>query len=233
MPQVEWPVNTYQMEAITQEQIISSMGKGGLVPVFNHTDSEVAKNVLDACYNGGVRVFEFTNRGENALEVFEILVQHAEKYDDLILGIGTIFSAEEGQKFFDKGAAFIVSPAMIPELEQFCTSNDVLWVPGCGTVTEIHQAVQLGAKVVKAFPGNVLGPGFVKSVKAVFPKVPIMPTGGVAPTEENLKQWFEAGVTCVGMGSKLIGKDILANGDFRGLENLVKNTLETIVRIRN
>lgn len=218
---------------VTHKHILTSMEKGGLVPVFNHTDVEVAKKVLDACYKGGIRVFEFTNRGENALDVFKALVQYAKKYDDLILGIGTIFSADGAKKFIDAGAKFIVSPAMVPEMAKYCKSVDVLWVPGCGTVTEIHQAVQLGAKMVKAFPGNVLGPGFVKSVKAVYPKVPIMPTGGVAPTEENLRAWFDAGVTCVGMGSKLIGKETLNTNNFEGLESLVRNILDTLRSIRS
>ncbi len=208
------------------------MGQDGLVPVFNHTDIEVAISVLDACYKGGVRVFEFTNRGENALEVFKALVEHSKAYNDLILGIGTIFSAEQAKAFFDIGAQFIVSPAMIPEMANFCKTVDVLWVPGCGTVTEIYQATQLGAKIVKVFPGNVLGPGFVKSVKAVFPGLPIMPTGGVAPTEDNLRAWFDAGVTCVGMGSKLIEKEITNSGDYNRLQLLVASTRATIEKVK-
>lgn len=220
------------MKNVTHEQILKRMEQGGLVPVFNHTDAEIAQSVVDACYHGGVRVFEFTNRGENALEVFEALVDHSKKYEDLILGIGTIFSAKDAQEFADKGASFIVSPAMIPEIAHFCNSKNLLWVPGCGTVTEIHEAIKLGAKLVKAFPGNVLGPGFIKSVKAVFPKVPLMPTGGVAPTEENLSQWFGAGVTCVGMGSKLLGKEMITNQKFEELESLVRETLAKIAKIR-
>ncbi len=216
------------MKTHSQEEILQRIHSCGIVPVFNHTDIELSKKVLDACYKGGVRVFEFTNRGANALEVFEALVIHAKKYDDLVLGIGTIFSAEDAKLFLDKGASFIVSPAMVPEMAHFCTANDVLWVPGCGTVTEIYQAIKLGAKMVKAFPGNVLGSGFVKSVKAVYPKIPIMPTGGVAPSKENLKEWFDAGVTCVGMGSKLITKEIVANQDFGQLENKVSEALKTI-----
>lgn len=220
------------MSKLNQEQIIVKMGQGGLIPVFNHTDYDIARQVLDACYQGGIRVFEFTNRGDNALEVFGKLVAQAEQYPDLILGIGTIFSAEDAKKFHQVGAQFIVSPAMIPELAEFCKPQNILWVPGCGTVSEIYQATQLGAKVIKAFPGNVLGPGFVKSVKAVFPNVPIMPTGGVAPTEENLKTWFDAGVTCVGMGSQLITKSILQEHDFDGLRHLVANALATIEEVK-
>lgn len=228
MPLVELHVNSSDMKVRTQEEILKHIHACGIVPVFNHTDITIAKAVLDACYKGGVRVFEFTNRGANALEVFEVLVQHSKKYNDLVMGIGTIFSADDAKKFFDKGAEFIVSPAMIPEMANYCMAEGILWVPGCGTVTEIYQAIQLGAKMVKAFPGNVLGTGFVKSVKAVYPKIPIMPTGGVAPSKENLKEWFDAGVTCVGMGSKLITKEVLANQDFNGLENNVRAALKTI-----
>ncbi|MET1260612.1 bifunctional 4-hydroxy-2-oxoglutarate aldolase/2-dehydro-3-deoxy-phosphogluconate aldolase [Flagellimonas sp. DF-77] len=221
------------MENTNQETFVAEMAKVGLIPVFNHTDVETAKKVLDACYKGGVRVFEFTNRGANALEVFEALVAHASRYPDLLLGIGTLFSAEQAEAFHRAGAQFIVSPAMVPEMAAYCNANGVLWIPGCGTVTEIHQALQHGARMVKAFPGNVLGVGFVKSVKAVFPNVPIMPTGGVAPTEENLKQWFEAGVACVGMGSKLIDKAILEEEDFDRLEAKVASAIAIINHIKS
>lgn len=217
---------------ISQEDIILKMSENGLIPVFNHTNPEVALKVLDACYRGGIRVFEFTNRGANALEVFKILVSHLEKYPDLLLGIGTIFNSEDAKKFSDAGAHFIVSPAMVPEMADFCKEQNILWIPGCGTVSEIFQATQLGAKMVKAFPGNVLGPGFVKSVKAVFPKVPVMPTGGVAPTQENLSDWFNAGVSCVGMGSKLIDKEIIASENFEALTNKVQNALALIQQLR-
>ena len=216
-----------------QEQLIQKMKAGGLIPVFNHHDVQIAMQVLDACYQGGVRVFEFTNRGDNALEVFEILVTYAEKYPDLILGIGTIFEIEQAKSFQSAGAKFIVSPAMIPELGEYCKSQNILWVPGCGTVTEIYQALQLGAKVIKAFPGNVLGPAFVSSVKAVYPNVPIMPTGGVAPTEENLRAWFKAGVSCVGMGSKLISKTMIKEQDFTSLRTAVEETKAIIDTIRS
>ncbi|MEM8765146.1 MAG: bifunctional 4-hydroxy-2-oxoglutarate aldolase/2-dehydro-3-deoxy-phosphogluconate aldolase [Bacteroidota bacterium] len=218
---------------VAQDEVLLQMEKSGLIPVFNHTDPDIAKAVLDASYQGGVRVFEFTNRGANALEVFEALVTHAEKYPDLLLGIGTIFSAEDAKMFLEKGAQFIVSPGMVPEMATFCAAEDVLWIPGCATVSEIHQALELGAKMVKAFPGNVLGPRFVKAVKAVFPKLPIMPTGGVSPTEENLKAWFDAGVVCVGMGSKLVTKEVINAQRYDALESLVKHTLGIITNIRN
>lgn len=209
------------------------MHSTGLIPVFNHSDIEMAKGVLDACYKGGVRVFEFTNRSSNAAIVFEQLNKHAKQYKDLSLGIGTVFTVEKTKQFLDLGAEFIVSPAMIPEMGRYCQESNAIWIPGCGSITEIFNAKELGAKLVKIFPGNVLGAGFVKSAKAVFPELEIMPTGGVAPTEENLSAWFDAGVICVGMGSKLIPKDALANRDFARLEEIVLTTLETIRKIRN
>ena len=217
---------------MTGEVLLDQMQRTGLVPVFNHSDGEVAKNVLDASYKGGVRVFEFTNRGENALEVFGLLAEYAKRYDDLRLGIGTIFNVKDAEKFLEKGAKFVVSPALIPEIAHFADQNGLLWVPGCGTVTEIHQALQLGANLIKIFPGNVLGPGFVKSVKAVFPHIPIMPTGGVKPTQENLEAWFNAGVHCVGMGSQLFNKESLVRKDFGAIAKSVSEALDRIKKIR-
>jgi len=216
------------MKGINHEDVIGAMGNQGLVPVFSHTDSAIAKKVIDTCYNGGIRVFEFTNRGKNAVEVFEILAHHIEQYPDLTLGVGTIFSIKEAERFLDKGVRFIVSPAMIPELGVFCNEQNIPWIPGCGTVTEVYQATQLGVDMVKIFPGNVLGPGFVKSLKAVYPNLQVMPTGGVEPTKDNLKAWFDAGVTCVGMGSKLFDEEILKSDDYESLQDIIEETLSTI-----
>ncbi|MEM8765717.1 MAG: bifunctional 4-hydroxy-2-oxoglutarate aldolase/2-dehydro-3-deoxy-phosphogluconate aldolase [Bacteroidota bacterium] len=220
------------MDTVNHQQLLNCMHETGLIPVFNHTDTDVAKKVLDACYEGGVRVFEFTNRGENALAVFGELVTHAQQYGDLYLGIGTLFTKEDASHFLDEGAHFLVSPALIPEIAHFANQQDLLWVPGCGTVTEIYQALQLGAKLIKVFPGNVLGTGFIKSVKAVYPKVLIMPTGGVKPTEENLSDWYSAGVHCVGMGSQLFKKNVIDSGQFNDLTESVSNTLKTIKKLR-
>ena len=220
------------MDKINHQQLLDCMHETGLIPVFNHTDSNVAKKVLDACYDGGVRVFEFTNRGENALAVFGELVTHTQQYSDLYLGIGTLFTKEDASLFLDVGAHFLVSPALIPEIAHFANQKEVLWVPGCGTVTEMYQALQLGAKLLKAFPGNILGPGFIKAVKAVYPKVHIMPTGGVKPTEENLSSWYNAGVHCVGMGSQLFKKDVIESQRFEDLTVSVSNTIQTIKKLR-
>ncbi|MEM8764691.1 MAG: bifunctional 4-hydroxy-2-oxoglutarate aldolase/2-dehydro-3-deoxy-phosphogluconate aldolase [Bacteroidota bacterium] len=214
------------------QELLLKMGETGLIPVFNHTDVATASQVLEACYEGGVRVFEFTNRGDNALEVFAELAKKAKSYPDLSLGIGTIFSAKDAKAFLAVGADFIISPAFVPEVADFCNTQSVLWIPGCGTVTEIYHALQLGAKIIKAFPGNMLGPGFVKSVKAVYPEIPIMPTGGVKPTEDNLSAWFNAGVHCVGMGSQLFQKQTISEAKFKELTQTVSETLTLIQNIR-
>ncbi|MEN1784835.1 MAG: bifunctional 4-hydroxy-2-oxoglutarate aldolase/2-dehydro-3-deoxy-phosphogluconate aldolase [Bacteroidota bacterium] len=219
--------------ALQKQAILEAMTTTGLVPVFNHADVQVAIKTLDAAYQGGVRVFEFTNRGANALEVFGELALHAQQYPDLYLGIGTIFSQAQAKSFIDQGAQFVVSPAFIPEVAHSCNTNAQLWIPGCGTVTEIYNALALGAVIIKAFPGNVLGPGFIKAVKAVYPSVPMMPTGGVAPTKANLTEWFNAGVSCVGMGSQLFKKDIIANGDFKQITTTLIEALQIIKTIRS
>ena len=175
-----------------------------IVPVFYHPDPELSKKVLKACYDGGVRAFEFTNRGENALEVFAELVKYAKKnLPDLIMGIGTIIDELSAQQFIDAGADFMVQPFTSPDVGEVCRKNNIPWVPGTMTLTEIRNAVVLGAELVKIFPGNVLGSSYVKALRGPLPKVKIMVTGGVEPTEASVKEWFSAGANAVGMGSQL------------------------------
>lgn len=215
----------------TKKEITAVMAQTGMIPVFNHADINVAKSVLDASYRAGIRVFEFTNRGENSLSVFKELKAYAKKYKDMLLGIGTIFTPQQAEDFLAVEADFIVSPALIPSVAAHCNNRDVLWIPGCGTVTEIFNAKEMGAEVIKAFPGNVLGPSFVSAVKAVMPDLKIMPTGGVEPTEENLSQWFGAGVVCVGMGSQLFKKEWIKEGNYTALEQQIEKTLKLIQSI--
>ncbi len=220
------------MATFSIDSIQQAMRSSGMIPVFYHADVETAKAVLDACYKGGVRVFEFTNRGENAFQVFTQLLKHAEQYPDLMMGIGTIMSGEVTQKFCDAGAHFIVSPILKSEMATVCHKNNKLWIPGCATLTEIVTAKDLGAKVIKIFPGSVLGPGFVSSIMPVVPGLQLMPTGGVEPTEANLSAWFKAGVVCVGMGSQLISKDIIETKNWAKLEQGVKDALSIIKAIK-
>lgn len=214
--------------SFTQDEILLKMAETGMIPVFNHKDIDIAKKVLDTSYKAGVRVFEFTNRESNALEVFRNLKIYAEKYPDLLLGVGTIFTREEARRFSFAEADFIVSPALVPEVAKYCNMKGRFWIPGCATLTEAFQAKSLGATLVKAFPGNLLGPGFIKAVLSVLPTIKLMPTGGVEPNKENLSEWFKAGVHCVGMGSQLFDKKAIEHGDFDSLEENIKSVLNII-----
>ncbi len=215
------------MARFTRIEVALAMKETGIVPVFYHKDLDVCKKVLKACYDGGVRVFEFTNRGEYAHEVFgELNKWAAKETPDMMLGVGSIVDAGTTSLYIQLGANFIVSPILNPEMAKVCNRRKIGWSPGCGSLTEISYAEELGAEVVKIFPGTeVGGPSFVKAVKGPFPWTSIMPTGGVEPTDENLSGWFKAGVHCVGMGSQLMTKDIMANSDWAALTQKVKDAL--------
>lgn len=209
------------------------MQETGMVPLFYHSDIAVGKKVLMACYDGGARLMEFTARGDFAFEVFSELNKYAlEELPGMIMGVGSITDAASASLYMQMGANFIVTPSLREDIAIVCNRKKVLWSPGCGTLTEINRAEELGCEVIKLFPGSTYGPGFVKAIKGPQPWTSVMPTGGVSTEETNLRAWFEAGVSCVGMGSKLISKDILVNGDYAALENKVKTTLETIGTIR-
>ena len=205
------------------------MAESGMVPLFYHPDIEVAKAVLKACYNGGARLMEFTNRGDFALEIFTDLIKFSIKeLPGMILGVGSVTDAASASQYMLAGANFVVTPVFREDIAVVCNRRKVLWSPGCGSLTEIAQAEQMGCEIVKLFPGSTYGPGFVKAIKGPQPWTSIMPTGGVSTEEDNLRGWFDAGVTCVGMCSKLISKEILANKDYQGLEKKVSDTLQLI-----
>ena len=206
----------------------------GLVPVFNHDDPVTAKRVIKACYDAGLRIFEWTNRGGRAFEVFSGIIDIIrDEMPGMIVGAGSVFKGDIARKYIAKGARFIVSPVLDPELAETCKKLDVLWIPGTGTATEIYQADKWGAEIIKVFPGNSAGgPGFIKAVKAPMPWVNLMPTGGVSTDEENLRAWFEAGVCCVGMGSKLFTKDLVENDDPGGLTARIRRVMEVISDVR-
>lgn len=210
------------------------MKKTGLVPVFYNPDIETSKKVVKACYEGGARVFEFTNRGDFAHEVFSELTKYVRsEMPEMAMGVGSVIDAPTAVLYMQLGADFIVSPLLNPEMAKVCNRRKILWSPGCATMSEISYAEELGAEVVKIFPGKqVGGPTYVKTIKEPCPWTSIMPTGGVDPSEENLKEWFDSGVHCVGMGSKLIPKSMIASGDYKGLSNKVSETLGIIQRIR-
>lgn len=215
-----------------KKHIAQSMKSVGMIPVFNHHDIEVCKKVIDATYKGGGRVFEFTNRATNSLSIFAELSNYTQKYDDLILGIGTIFTSKQTTDFIKAGADFVVSPALVEEVITTCYENDILAIPGCATLTEVYHASTLGCTIVKAFPGNLLGPAFVKSIKSVLPNIEVMPTGGVKPTKDNLSEWIDAGVICVGMGSQLFNKKDIESNNFNKLSRDINVAIELIKEIR-
>jgi len=204
------------MARFSRIEVALTMKETGMVPVFYHKDAEVCKNVVKACYDGGVRLFEFTNRGDFAIEVFTEVTKWAIKEcPEMIMGVGSIIDEATAALYIANGANFIVSPLIDEGTAKVCNKRKIAWSPGCGSVTEIGRAHELGAEVVKIFPGSqVGGPSFVKAVKGPMPWASIMPTGGVSPDEANLKLWFDAGVTCVGMGSQLFPKEVLENQDW-------------------
>ena len=206
----------------------------GMVPVFYHADLEVGKQVLQACYEGGVRVFEFTNRGDYAHEIFGALNKYvAKEMPDMLMGVGSVMDAGTAALYIQLGAEFVVSPILSVDIAKVCNRRKIGWSPGCGSLSEISYAEELGAEVVKIFPGTqVGGPAFVKAVLGPCPWTSIMPTGGVAPTEENLRGWFEAGVHCVGMGSQLITKEVTTNGDYETLSKTAAEALAIIKKYR-
>ncbi|MDD6209994.1 MAG: bifunctional 4-hydroxy-2-oxoglutarate aldolase/2-dehydro-3-deoxy-phosphogluconate aldolase [Bacteroidales bacterium] len=222
------------MARFTRIEVALRMAETGMVPVFYHKDAVVCKEVVRACYAGGVRVFEFTNRGDYAHEVFASLNKWVEtELPGLILGVGSVVDAPTAALYIQLGANFIVSPILNPEIAKVCNRRKIAWSPGCGSLNDISYAEELGAEIVKIFPGtSVGGPDFVKAVKGPCPWSSIMPTGGVEPDEENLKMWFNAGVTCVGMGSKLFPSDIIARKNWNFITEACSNALALIRDIR-
>lgn len=222
------------MAKYTRLEVAAAMEETGMVPLFYHPDIDLGKNVMKACYNGGARLMEFTARGDFAFEVFLELNRYAVKeLPGMIMGVGSITDAGAASMFMQMGANFVVTPSLREDIALVCNRRKVMWSPGCGTLTEINRAEELGCEIIKLFPGSTYGPGFVKAIKGPQPWTSVMPTGGVSTEESNLKAWFEAGVTCVGMGSKLISKEVLANKDLNGLRKNVAETLQLIKTIRN
>lgn len=217
----------------SNQQLIRQISEQGLLPLFYHADADVCANVVRALYAAGIRVVEFTNRGSQALGNLKRLHQlRLEELPDLIIGAGTITTADQANRFLDAGADFLVSPVFDNDVCDAAYLRKVLWIPGCMTPTEIHVATQAGIQLIKLFPGSVLGPGFVQAIRELFPQTQFMPTGGVEATVENLSAWFKAGVTAVGMGSQLITKEALAAGDFTRVSSKTAEAIQLIQAIR-
>jgi len=214
--------------------VYNTMLEDGLVPLFYHSDLETAKKVAGALSAGGGRVLEFTNRGDFAIEVFTPLIKHcAQAHPTLIVGVGSVEDAPTAALYIAHGANFVVGPNFNEEVARLCNRRKIAYIPGCGSVTEIAQAEEWGAEIIKIFPGTAVGgPGFVKDVRGPRPWTRLMPTGGVSPDEANLRSWFSAGVAAVGMGSNLVRKEWVQAGDFAAIEETMRRTLALIRKIR-
>lgn len=213
--------------------VLSKIGDTGMVPVFYHKDAEVAKQVVKACYEGGVRAFEFTNRGDFAHEVFAEVVKFAAKEcPEMAMGVGSIVDAPTASLYIQLGACFVVGPLFNPDIAKVCNRRAIPYTPGCCSVSEIGFAQECGCEVTKLFPGDVLGPKMVKGLMAPMPWSKIMVTGGVEPTAENISGWFKAGVYCVGMGSKLFPKDKVAAADWQYVTDKCREALGYVAEAR-
>ena len=216
-----------------KEILLKLIPEQGILPLYFYKDTEVSLQVLKALYNAGVRTVEYTNRGEAALQNFRKMRELCEgELKEMYLGIGTIKNAEMAKTFIDAGADFIICPGLIEEVAKVADENKMLWVPGCMTPSEIIRAENLGAKMIKLFPGNILGPEFMSAIKPLFPDLLFMPTGGVDLDKENIAGWLKAGVCAVGMGSKLISKQLLEEKKYTKIEEQAKHALDILKSLK-
>ncbi len=213
--------------------VLTEMINTGLVPVFYNRDVDVAEKIVAACLDGGVRCIEFTNRGDQAHLVFGELVRRFADDERAVLGVGSVIDPGTAAIYIQLGANFVVSPVLNPDMAKTCNRRKIAYSPGCGTASEVSAAEELGVEIVKIFPGGLVGgPDFVRALRGPMPWARIMPTGGVSPTRENMFAWFEAGVSCVGMGSKLITKERVAAEDFAAITEKVRETIGWIREAR-
>ncbi|WP_209328983.1 bifunctional 4-hydroxy-2-oxoglutarate aldolase/2-dehydro-3-deoxy-phosphogluconate aldolase [Lunatimonas salinarum] len=216
-----------------KEDLLKMLPEQGILPLYFDKDAEVSLEVLKALYASGIRMVEYTNRGAAALENFKKMKELRDReMKDLYLGIGTIKNAQQAKTYIEAGADYIICPGTIPEVAKVVDDHGMLWVPGCMTPSEIIAAENLGAKLIKLFPGDLLGPGFLSSIKALFPDLLFMPTGGVSLDRDNLASWFKAGVCAVGMGSKLVSKPLLEAKNYTKIQEMTKQAIDTIKDIK-
>lgn len=211
------------------QTVTNAIVNQGILPLYYNDDETVTLDILKSLYKAGIRAVEYTSRGESALSNFKkmIEIRNAEM-PEMLLGIGTIKNVKQTEEYYKAGADFFISPGFVAEVAAFLIPKDILYSPGCMTPTEIITAEAAGVTFIKLFPGNALGAGFMSAIKDVFPNLKFMPTGGVDTTKENIESWFKAGVSAVGMGSKLISKDLMAAKDYSAIENETKKVLEII-----
>jgi len=216
-----------------RSEILRLIPEQGVLPLFFYKDPEVSIEVLKALYKAGIRTVEYTNRGEAALKNFAAMRKVCDtELAGMYLGVGTIKNAEAAQAFIDAGADYLISPGLVEDAVAVADRNNIIWVPGCMTPSEIIRAEQLGARLVKLFPGNILGPGFLSAIKELFPNLLFMPTGGVEAEKGNISGWFKAGVCAVGMGSKLITKSALETRDYAGITKATEEAIALINEVR-
>jgi 2-dehydro-3-deoxyphosphogluconate aldolase/(4S)-4-hydroxy-2-oxoglutarate aldolase len=214
-------------------KVLQTFVESGMAPVFYHPQERIAAQVMQACYQGGARLFEFTNRGEHAQEVFAALSKYAAAHcPQMIVGAGSIVDAATAAMYIQMGANFIVSPLLNPDTAKVCNRRGIAYIPGCGSITEVGMAMELGSVVCKVFPGDVLGVSFVRALLAPMPWALLMVTGGVKPEADNLRAWLDAGACCVGMGSNLFPAQALAAEDYTQITQLTKTALEYIQQAR-
>ncbi len=215
------------------QQAIDAIVAQGILPLYFNPDENVSIEILRAIHNAGIKAIEYTNRGEAAFNNFKkmVAVRNAEM-PGLLLGIGTIKNLQQAKDYMSAGADFMVSPGFVPEVAAYAITNDIFYAPGCMTPSEIIAAENAGVKFIKLFPGNILGPEFLSSIKEIFPKLLFMPTGGVDTTKESIEGWFKAGVCAVGMGSKLISKKLMEQKDYATIESSTREVLSLIQSIK-
>lgn len=212
--------------------MIDQLLRAGVVPIFSHESPDTSLAVLRAAYEGGVRVFEYTNRQAQALATFrQLAVVQQREMPDLLLGIGTVFEADTARQFIDAGARFVVAPVCDPAVGAVCQAHNVPWLPGCMTLTEILTARRAGAALIKVFPGEVVGPAFVRSVRSVMPDARLLVTGGVEPTRASLSTWLGAGAAGVGLGSQLFPKDVIAQHDMPAVTEKIRHVLQLYAEV--
>jgi 2-dehydro-3-deoxyphosphogluconate aldolase/(4S)-4-hydroxy-2-oxoglutarate aldolase len=218
----------------TIQKVSDAIAQQGILPLYFNADEQVTLDILKSIYKAGIRAVEYTNRGEAALHNFKKMVEvRNAEMPDLLLGIGTIKNVEQAESFLNAGADFFISPGFVPEVAKYLIDKGLFYSPGCMTPSEIIAAENAGVKFIKLFPGNMLGPEFLSGIKDIFPKLLFMPTGGVDTTRENIEGWYKAGVSAVGMGSKLISKQLMADKDYATIEIETKKVLELIQSIKN
>lgn len=218
---------------MSSEKALELFEKSPFIPVFYYKDKETCVQVMKSCLDAGLEIIEFTDRGEGAEENFKALLDFRNAhYPNVLVGIGSLFNADETNKYIEIGADFIVSPILDEGMAKACQAKGMLWIPGIGTTTEAYKATQMGAELIKMFPGNVLGPGFAKSVLGPMPHLKLMPTGGVKPDEANLTEWYGSGVKTVGMGSQLLDKKFINSGDYAGLTASIQQAVTIANKIK-